>query len=78
MASITCKNCGGQMEVTSKSKHSQGLGFFLIILGIISVIFIFGAPLGILLIGVGLYMCYAKDSIWLCETCKTALPRVEL
>lgn len=76
MTSISCKNCGGQMEVRNKLKHSPALGFFLLILGTVSVLF--GGPFGILLIGVGLYMSYAKNSVWLCETCKTTLPRVEV
>lgn len=74
---ISCKNCNGQMEITSKPKHNQGLGFFLIILGIISVFFLIG-PFGILLIGIGIYFCNAKESIWLCSSCKTAISRAEI
>jgi len=77
MASISCKNCGGQMEVVSRPKHSQGMGFFLLIIGILSIFFIFGLPVGVILIGIGLYFCCAKQSIWLCDSCKTAIPRVE-
>lgn len=74
---ISCKNCDGQMEITSKPKHNQGLGFFLIILGVISVLFLI-VPFGILLIGIGIYFCNAKESIWLCNFCKTVVPRAEV
>lgn len=78
MASISCKNCGDQMEVASRPKHSQGMGFFLLIIGVLSIFFIFGLPVGIIFIGIGLYFCCAKQSIWLCGSCKTAIPRVEV
>ncbi len=78
MATISCKHCNGQMDIATKPKHNQGLGFSLIILGVISIFFIFGAPRGILLIGTGIYFCNAKESIWLCGSCKTSVPRVEM
>jgi hypothetical protein len=77
MAKISCKHCGGEMEVSTKPKHSQGLGFFLIIMGALSIFFIFGLPFGILLIGLGVYFCYANECIWLCRSCKIAIPRVD-
>lgn len=76
MASISCKNCGEQMEVTTRPKHNHGLGFFLMILGTISIFVIL--PFGVLLVGTGLYFCCVKESIWLCGSCKTAIPRVEI
>lgn len=76
MESITCKHCGGKMEITNKVKYSQGFGFFLILLGFISIIF--GLPFGILLVAGGFYICIAKENVWLCGECKVALPRVEI
>lgn len=75
---IGCKNCNGQMEITSKPKHNQGLGFFLITLGVISSLFGLIIPLGILLLGIGIYICNSKESIWLCNSCKTAISRAEV
>lgn len=77
MASVSCKNCGAEMEVAVKTKHSQALGFFLLILGVLSTLLMM-LPIGILLIGIGIYTCNAKESIWLCNSCKTAIPRVEV
>ncbi len=74
---ISCKNCDGQMEITAKPKHNQGLGFFMIILGVISIFFLI-VPFGILLLGIGIYICNAKESIWLCNSCKTAILRAEV
>ncbi len=76
-STISCKNCNGQMEISSKPKHNQGLGFFLIILGVVSVFFLI-VPFGILLLGIGIYVCNAKESIWLCSSCKTAISRAEV
>ncbi len=77
MTSISCKQCDGQMDIAIRPKHSQGLGFFLIILGAISALLFFGIPFGILLVGIGIYICNAKETIWLCGSRKTAIPRAE-
>jgi hypothetical protein len=74
---ISCKNCDGQMEITARPKHNQGLGFFMIILGVISTFFLI-VPFGILLLGIGIYICNSKESIWLCNSCKTAISRAEV
>ncbi len=77
MASISCKNCDGQMEESVRAKHSQGMGFFFIVLGIICFAVCVGIPIGILLVGTGIYFCCAKENVWLCKSCKIVMSRVE-
>lgn len=75
---LICTLCNGEMQQYTGPRYSRRLGLFLIVCGILAILFWIGAVLGIPLLIIGLYMYSAKRQLWVCRECNTAIERIKL
>lgn len=73
VTSLKCDRCSGTMLVTRLPKFGYAGPFCLLIVGAVSIV-PFGST-GIVILVVGIYMAAASESSWVCQDCKTKIPR---
>jgi DNA-directed RNA polymerase subunit RPC12/RpoP len=67
--SVECSQCRNRMRLIKIKKHSGGWPVVILVSGLFSCFFFFGALVGIPLILLGIYMIASEETISHCPNC---------
>jgi hypothetical protein len=76
IAAITCAYCSEKMFRYVLPKFNRTFGIIILVVGVLLSLFM-SPLLGLPMVVIGAYMGVASRAIWMCESCGTAVERID-